>query len=169
MPVSAELQRLCSTVDSCRLDILESVLSLAHEIGHEGGEDRRVGALFTVGRAPDVLRRSRPLILDPLRGHAPAATHIADPDLRGTLKVLAQLDGAFIVDDDGTVMAACRYLDVPTVNVDVPLGLGSRHVAAASISKELGIFAVVLSQSGVVRAFFAGTLVADSGDGRPSA
>jgi hypothetical protein len=40
------------------------------------------------------------------------------------------------------------------VDVDVPLGLGSRHVAAASISKELGICAVVVSQSGVVRALY---------------
>jgi hypothetical protein len=94
MPVSGELQRLCSMVDSCRVDVLESVLTLAHEMAQEGGEDRRVGALFTVGRASDVLRRSRPLILDPLCGPAPTTTHIADPDLRGTLKVLAQLDGA---------------------------------------------------------------------------
>jgi DNA integrity scanning protein DisA with diadenylate cyclase activity len=72
--------------------------------------------------------------------------------------VLSQLDGAFVIDEDGTVVAACRYLDVPTSNVDVPLGLGSRHVAAASISKQLGIFAIVVSQSGIVRAFYDGTL-----------
>lgn len=159
MPLSPALLRLCSSIPWCRIDVLDSVLNLAQEIAHAGGEDRRIGALFTVGRAPDVLRLSRPLILDPLRGHGPAATHIDNPDLRGTVKMLAQLDGAFVVADDGTVTTACRYLDVPTGNVDLPLGFGSRHIAAASISKQLGIFAVVVSQSGVVRVFFDGALV----------
>jgi hypothetical protein len=39
-----------------------------------------------------VLASSRPLILDPLAGHVPAATHITDDKLRGTLKQLAQLE-----------------------------------------------------------------------------
>jgi diadenylate cyclase len=134
MAVSAALLRLCSSDPSCRLDVLDAALTLAYEIARESGEGRRAGALITIGRATEVLRLSRPLILDPLQGHAPDATHISNPDLRGTIKVLAQLDGAFIVDADGTVVGACRYLDVPTGNVDVPLGVGSRHVAAASIS-----------------------------------
>jgi hypothetical protein len=40
-----------------------------------------------------VLAASRALLLDPWAGHA---THFTDPDLRGTLRVLAQLDGAFV-------------------------------------------------------------------------
>ena len=162
MPVNAALQKLCSNVSSCRADVLESALALAHEIAQESGEGRPTGALFTIGRATDVLRLSRPLILDPLRGHAPEATHISNPDLRGTVKALAQLDGAFVVAENGTVVAACRYLDVPTGDIDIPLGLGSRHVAAASLSKQLGIAVIVVSQSGIVRAFFDGTLISDS-------
>ena len=158
MPVSTTLLTLCSNAESCRVEVLESAITLAHQIAANGGEGRRTGALITIGRAADVLRLSRPLILNPLQGHGRASTHITNPDLRGTVKVLSQLDGAFVVDGDGTVVAACRYLDVPTGNVDVPLGLGSRHVAAASISKQLGIFAIVVSQSGVVRAFYDGTL-----------
>jgi len=37
--------------------------------------------------------------------------------LRGTVKDLAQLDGAYVVADDGTVRAACRYLDASVENV----------------------------------------------------
>ena len=89
-------------------------------------------------------------------------THITNHDLRGTIKALAQLDGAFVVAEDGTVVAACRYLDASAEGVEMPLGLGSRHLAAASISKHLDIVTVVVSQSGVVRVFFKGALVADN-------
>lgn len=153
-----DLRTLCSSAPGCRYDVLESVLRLVEEIAREGNEGRPLGALFTIGRAPDVIRCSRPLILDPLRGHAPEATRIDDAPLRGTIKALAQLDGAFVLTEEGVVVAACRYLDVPTAGIDVPLGLGSRHVAAAAISQRLHIVAVVLSQSGVIRVFFDGEI-----------
>src|SRR5688500_8745156 len=114
-----------------RRDIVEWTLSLATEIAQEGREGHSVGALFTIGEADRVLEQSRPLILDPLARYAPHDTHISDNRLRGTIKELAQLDGAFIIADDGAVVAACRYLDAPATDVRVPLGLGSRHLAAA--------------------------------------
>ena len=40
-------------------------------------------------------------------------------------------------------------------------GLGSRHIAAASISKEAGAIAIVVSESAVVRVFYEGTLQAE--------
>jgi hypothetical protein len=63
--------------------------SWALEIARERREGRRIGTLFTLGAAEAVLASSRPLILDPLLGHAPRRTHISDPDLRGTIKELA--------------------------------------------------------------------------------
>jgi DNA integrity scanning protein DisA with diadenylate cyclase activity len=91
----------------------------------------------------------------------PAATRITDPNLRGTVKELAQLDGAFVVADDGTVVAACRYLDASVEDVDLPLGLGSRHLAAASLSKKIDVIAIVVSESAVVRVFHGGVLAAE--------
>jgi len=154
-------ESICARVAWCRQDVLDATLELAIEIAREGREGRRVGTLFTLGQADAVIARSRPLILDPLAGHAPAATHISNDSLRGTIKELAQLDGAFVMADDGTVVAACRYLDASAEGVDLPLGLGSRHVAAASISKELGIIAIVVSESAIVRVFYAGELTAE--------
>ena len=58
-------------------------------------------------------------------------------------------------------MAACRYLDASVENVDLPLGLGSRHLAAASVSQRLGIVAIVVSESGIVRVFHRGELAAE--------
>jgi DNA integrity scanning protein DisA with diadenylate cyclase activity len=133
----AVLKKLCSAVPWCEPEILEQAVELALEIAREGREGRRIGTLFTLGVAEAVLAASRPLILDPLAGHAPARTHISDPDLRGTLKELAQLDGAFVISEAGTVVAACRYLDASVERIDLPLGLGSRHLAAASISHRL--------------------------------
>lgn len=156
----AALKALCARIPWCEPAVLESVLELALEIAREGREGRRIGTLLTVGKADEVLAASRALILDPLAGHAPARTHIADPDLRGTMKELAQLDGAFVISDAGIVVAACRYLDASVEQIDLPLGFGSRHLAAASISQRVGVIAVVVSESGVVRVFHNGQIEA---------
>lgn len=158
---AALFHRLCADAAWCRRDVLESVLGLAVEIGREGREGRRIGTLFTVGRAEAVLALSRPLILDPLAGHTPHDTHISDPNLRGTVKELAQLDGAFVVTETGVVVSACRYLNAAVEQVHLPLGLGSRHLAAASVSSHLGILAIVVSESAMVRVFHRGQLVAE--------
>ena len=62
---------------------------------------RRIGTIFTPWPRPGRLQRSRPLILDPLALHPQSLRDIQDPKLAGTLKELAQLDGAFIVGNDG--------------------------------------------------------------------
>jgi diadenylate cyclase len=76
------------------------------------------------------------------------------------MKELAQLDGAFVISHAGIVLAACRYLDASVEQIDLPLGFGSRHVAAASISHRLGAIAIVVSESGVVRVFHGGQIEA---------
>ncbi len=155
---TAAVKALCTRIPWCEQPVLESSLELALEIAREGREGRRIGTLFTIGKADEVLAASRPLILDPLLGHAPARTHISDPDLRGTMKELAQLDGAFVISEAGIVVAACRYLDASAEQIELPLGFGSRHLAAASISRRLGALAIVVSESGVVRVFHAGQI-----------
>src|SRR5271166_6612827 len=100
---------LCE-VSEYEADVLEPLIGLAVEIAREGREGRRVGTLFTLGDENAVLAKSRPLILDPLLGHPQASRHVTDLNLRGTIKELAQLDGAFVVSHDGIVLSACRYL-----------------------------------------------------------
>ena len=43
------------------------------------------------------------MILDPLYGHSQESKRIEDPNLRESLKELAQLGGAFMVSDEGVV------------------------------------------------------------------
>ena len=156
----AALRTLCSRVPWYEPTVLEAALELTLEIAREGREGRRIGTLFTIGKADAVLAVSGALILDPLAGHGPARTHITDPDFRGTIKELAQLDGAFVVTEAGIVVAACRYLDASVEQIELPLGFGSRHLAAASISERVGTLAIVVSESGVVRVFHKGQIEA---------
>ncbi|MFZ2445927.1 MAG: diadenylate cyclase [Syntrophobacteraceae bacterium] len=152
---------ICSEKRGINPNTLKEVIILAVEIAREGREGRRIGTMFVVSDAPEVIKRSRNLILDPLHGHPDAVKHIDDPDMRETVKELAQLDGAFIVTDDGVVLSACRYLDAFSEGINLPLGLGSRHMAAASITKQTRSVAVVVSESSVVRVIDDGEIVSE--------
>jgi diadenylate cyclase len=81
--------------------------------------------------------------------------------LRGTIKGLAQLDGGFVVSRQGILLSACRYLDAVAAQVDVPLGLGSRHIAAANMSAVTKAVGIVVSESSAVRLFCHGQLVGE--------
>lgn len=143
-------------------ETIQPLIELAIEIAREGREGRRIGTLFTFGDEDAVLATSRPLILDPLAGHPDSVRQLLDPNLRGTIKELAQLDGAFVVSGSGLFVAACRYLIVTTASdLQLPLGLGSRHLAAAGISAITNAIGVVVSESSVVRVFCHGKLVAE--------
>jgi diadenylate cyclase len=141
---------------------LEEVVNLAVELAREGREGRKIGTLFVIGDVDVVTEQSRPLILDPLFGHADEVLRIERPEFRETVKELAQLDGAFLLTDDGTFVSAGRFVDVDVNAAENFLpGLGTRHAAAASISRTTGAIAVVVSQSSVVRVFSRGEVRAE--------
>ena len=152
---------ICSEKRGINPDTLKEVIILAVEIAREGREGRRIGTMFVVSDSDNVMKHSRSLILDPLLGHPDEAKRIFNSDMRETVKELAQLDGAFIVSDQGTVVSACRYLDSFSEGIDLPLGLGSRHMAAASITKVTNSVAVVVSESSVVRIIDNGEIVSE--------
>ncbi len=152
---------ICSEKRGINPETLKEVIILAVEIAREGREGRRIGTMFVVADTENVMKHSRSLILDPLLGHPAEAKRISDSDMRETVKELAQLDGAFLVSDDGTVVSACRYLDSFSEGIDLPLGLGSRHMAAASITKITNSVAVVVSESSVVRIVEDGGIVSE--------
>jgi diadenylate cyclase len=145
--------KVCSDKRGVNPETLKHTVILAVEIAREGREGRKIGTMFVVGDSDEVLRHSRSLILDPLFGHPDELKLIHLPDMRETVKELAQLDGAFVVSDAGVVVSACRYIDAFSEGISLPLGLGSRHMAAASITKETGAVAVVVSESSIVRVF----------------
>lgn len=145
---------------SVPFETLKAVVDLAVEIGREGREGSPVGTLIVVGDAREVLARSRTLGFDPFKGYRRKERNLRDPRVREAIKEIAQLDGAFIVARDGTVEAACRNIDAPTTGLSLPKGLGTRHWAAAAITKVTDALAVVVSQStGNVRLFQDGEII----------
>lgn len=152
---------ICSEKRGINPNTLKEVIILAVEIAREGREGRRIGTMFVVSDSENVMQHSRSLILDPLQGHPNHLKRLTDTDMRETVKELAQLDGAFVVSDNGTVVSACRYLDSFSEGINLPLGLGSRHMAAASITKLTNSVAVVVSESSVVRVIDDGEIVSE--------
>lgn len=139
--------------------VLKECVHLAADLSKNGREGKRVGALFVLGDEEGVLERSHPLILDPLKGHSEDQRSIFHPEMRGTVRELCLLDGAFVISSDGVVVSAARCLDVSSQGIDVPMGLGSRHLAAASVTQATDAIAVVVSQSSAVRMFHDGRIV----------
>lgn len=153
--------KICGPKGSCESEALEHTIQLAVEIAREGREGRKIGTLFIVGDEEETMKRSTQLILDPLFGHPDEVKRICNPEVRETLKELAQLDGGFIVSGSGVVISAARYIYATDKDIRLPLGLGSRHLASASITSETEAVAVVVSESSVVRIFNEGRLIAE--------
>ncbi|HID29909.1 MAG TPA: hypothetical protein EYP19_07890 [Desulfobacterales bacterium] len=154
-------ETICELIPGCQFEVLEQTIQLAVEIAREGREGRKVGTMFVLGDEETVLKQSRPLILDPLQGHSAELKKISDVNMRETAKELAQLDGAFVVSADGTILSAARYLNADSTGIKLPLGLGARHIAAAAMSRAARSVAVVVSKSSVVRVFSQGQMIGE--------
>ncbi len=136
------------------LETLKVVVDLAVEIGREGREGKAVGTMFVVGDTRKVLARSKPAGFDPVRGYARKERTLFDARVREGVKEIAQMDGAIIVSSDGTIEAACRYVDSSAATITLSKGLGARHWAAAAVSRATKAVAVTVSESnGTVRIF----------------
>jgi diadenylate cyclase len=137
--------------------VIRDVLDVAVELGKKGQKGKPVGALFVVGDAGKVMNKSRPLSYNPFeKSHV----HVGDPIVNVMLKEFSRLDGAFVISDSGKIVSAYRYLEPAAEGVDIPKGLGARHMAAGAITRDTNTVAIVLSESdGMVRAFKAGELV----------
>lgn len=141
------------------LDVLRSVVDLATEIGREGREGQPVGTILVVGDTRRVLKLSQFRNFNPFRGYTKQERDIRDRAVREQIKEIAKLDGAILIGRDGIAEAACLYLDVLTEGVEMAKGFGSRHMAAAGISRHTKAIAFCVSQSsGTVRVFQDGTL-----------
>jgi DNA integrity scanning protein DisA with diadenylate cyclase activity len=142
------------------LETLRAVVDLATEIGREGREGHPVGTLLVVGDTRKVLTMCRPMNFNPFRGYSHAERDIRNRAVREQIKDIAQLEGALVIRRDGVAVAACVRLEAPEQDITLSMGLGTRHAAAAAISKATKAVAVTVSQSsGTVRLFQNGEVV----------
>jgi DNA integrity scanning protein DisA with diadenylate cyclase activity len=154
---SSDLRRLETKVP---LETLRKVVEIATDIGIEGREGKNVGTIFVVGNHRKVLELSSEGVHDPFRGYSKEERSLRNPKVVESMKELAQIDGAFIITADGVVQAAGRMLHAPGVELTLSTGLGSRHWAAAQISKATKAVAIAVSEStGTVRIFLDGRVV----------
>jgi DNA integrity scanning protein DisA with diadenylate cyclase activity len=137
--------------------VIRDVFEVAIELGRKGQKGKPVGALFVVGDAGKVMNKSRPLSYNPFeKSHV----HVGDPIVNVMLKEFSRLDGAFVISDSGKIVSAYRYLEPSAEGVEIPKGLGARHMAAGAITRDTSAVAIVLSESdGMVRAFKSGELI----------
>ncbi len=151
---------LVSLTDGIRPNLLEAALRVACKIGSAARRGKPLGALFVLGDSDEVLKRSRQLVFNPFEGHESGERMLVDDGIHDMVMELAKLDGAFIVRGDGLIRTAGTFLAASEIQVEVPAGLGARHVAAAAITAVTSATAVAVSATdGHVRVFSGGELV----------
>ncbi len=140
--------------DVAPIDVLRAVVDLATEIGREGREGQPIGTILVVGDTRKVLSLSRFQNFNPFRGYTRAERDVRKRDVREQIKEIAKLDGAIVIGRDGIAEAACLHLNPRADGFSLRKGFGSRHMAAAGISKATAAVAFAISQSsGSVRVF----------------
>lgn len=140
-------------------EVFDRILSIALELSTEGREGKPVGSIFVLGDHDEVLKFSHQMVINPFKGYSEEERNILDPKLKNTVKEFSTIDGAFIIREDGVILAAGRHLDASGEKIEMPMGLGTRHLAAAGITKVSQALALVISEStGSVRIFNHGKL-----------
>ncbi|MFN0061913.1 MAG: DNA integrity scanning protein DisA nucleotide-binding domain protein [Myxococcaceae bacterium] len=146
--------------DEFNSQVIDALIQLALQIGQQGFEGHPIGTILTIGDHNAVMEKSQQLTINPFQGLSEVERNVLDPRIREAIKNFSVLDGAFVIREDGVVLAAGRYLTAQDEAVQIPLGLGSRHAAAAGITASTGCLALVVSQtSGAVRLFKNGGIV----------
>jgi len=140
-------------------EVIESVINLASEIGIEGREGKKIGTAFIIGESQEISKYLRQLIINPFY-NTETKIKITDPDIKETIKEFAQLDGVFIIDNEGHIISSGTYIDIDTKDIELSQGFGTRHRACAAITKNTEAVAIAISSSGgKVRVFKEGKII----------
>ncbi len=141
-------------------EIFQAILTLAIELAEKGREGKPIGTILVVGDHEKVMQLSKQMIMNPFKGYEEEDRNLLSASLKETIREFSAMDGAFVIADDGTVLAAGRYLGAAIEEASLPRGLGSRHLAAAGITSLTQALAFVISESsGDVRIFKDGKII----------
>jgi diadenylate cyclase len=152
-----------------RPEVFEALLKIVLELATEGREGKPVGTIFVLGDHEKVMELSRSLVLNPFQGYPEEARNLHSPEVRESLKEFSSIDGAFVIREDGVVLAAGRQLNVGYHGEALPQGLGTRHAAAAAITAMTESLALAISESnGRVTVFRGGRILTAIDKATPS-
>lgn len=168
LEIGQEFEIMATTPDSKTFsdqipsEVFDTLLNMAVELAHEGREGRPIGTTFVLGDDENVMKYSRPLVMNPFQGHPEDQRNILDSKFKETIKEFSSLDGAFIIKNDGVVLAAGRHLNAAYLGEELPQGQGSRHASAAAITGVTDAVAITISEStGNVTIFKEGKILID--------
>lgn len=133
--------------DNVKPEVVERVLAIATELAVEGREGKPVGALYVIGDPVKLKPLSKPLVLNPFFGYKDEDRNILNPFMDETVKEFSTIDGAFIISGEGVLESAGSLIYAPDFSQNLPGGLGSRHAAAAAVSKATDCIAITVSVS----------------------
>ncbi len=133
------------------------ILDIALHLSSEGREGRPIGTILVVGDKDQLKPHLRQLVLNPLEGHPKNRRNIHNPHFLETVRELAAMDGAFIINRNGTAESAGTFLAPRVYGAKLRSGLGARHAAAAGVTATTDAIAVVISESsGAITVFHEG-------------
>lgn len=127
--------------------VLEAVIDIALEIAKEGREGKKQSTGFIIGNKQEIDKHTKQLIMNPFSSCPEESRNITDPLIKETIKEFSQLDGLFVLDENGTIHSVGTYIDIDTRGVSLP-GYGTKHRNCAALTAKTKSIAVVLSSSG---------------------
>ncbi|HSH09799.1 MAG TPA: PTS sugar transporter subunit IIA [Oceanipulchritudo sp.] len=145
---------------SVKIEVLERMIAIATELSVEGREGKPVGTLFVIGDTERVNNMVKPLVLNPFYGYRMEDRNVLNPFMDETIKEYSVIDGGFVIRGDGVIESAGSLLHAPAEFYEnLPSGFGTRHSAAAAITKAADCISLCVSaSSGQVTLFRKGVM-----------
>lgn len=142
-----------------RPEVLERAIGIATDLAVEGREGKPVGTILVLGDLERITPHIEQLVMNPFSGCREEDRSLLNPFIEETIKEWALIDGAFVIDGNGTVYSAGSRITAVDSRLSLQSGLGTRHAAAAAISSVADCAAVCVSSSGQVTLFRRGEAV----------
>ena len=145
---------------SVKIEVLERMIAIATELSVEGREGKPVGTMFVIGDTDRVNNMVKPLVLNPFYGYRMEDRNVLNPFMDETIKEYSVIDGGFVIRGDGVIESAGSLIHAPAEFYDnLPSGFGTRHSAAAAITKAADCISLCVSaSSGQVTLFRKGVM-----------
>jgi len=145
---------------SVKIEVLERIIAIATELSVEGREGKPVGTMFVIGDTDRVNGMVKPLVLNPFYGYRMEDRNVLNPFMDETIKEYSVIDGGFVIRGDGIIESAGSLIHAPAEFYhNLPSGFGTRHSAAAAITKAADCVSICVSaSSGQVTLFRKGVM-----------